>query len=261
MKIKKNTDEEKWYKKTWVKASAAIVFLGGLLPVLTDGPDLIQNFFPKSDEMIIENFISKPEFSSCGVIGATDNRSDLDGKSLEEAKKIVGNELESFTTTGGYVDFIMGGEGSYTIRNIYIDNIRPIDSENTSFIDAGLGCGAAGYNKLYASFNLDQQTVEFTDYTSPSESKLTTFIPPIAISEGTNAQVALSFTSCSSSKIFDIIIEYIDNRSNKSHTYKISDISIYTPLPESKIYSFNGDLKNPKLYLNENFTSSQCSDS
>ncbi|MBF0809028.1 hypothetical protein E4U03_10515 [Rothia nasimurium] len=76
--------------KTWVKASAgisaAIVFPGGLIAILTDGPDVIQNFFPKSDEMIIENFISKPEFSFCGVIGATDNRNDLDGKSLEEVK-------------------------------------------------------------------------------------------------------------------------------------------------------------------------------
>lgn len=255
-------NEEKWYKKTWVKASAgisaAIVFLGGLIPILADGPDVIQNFFPKSDEMIIEDFISKPEFSTCGVIGATDNRNDLDGKSLKEAEELVGNKLENFATTYGHVDFIMRGEGSYTIRNIYIDNIRPLDSENVSFIEAGLGCGAAGYNKLYASFNLDQQTVEFTDYTSPSDPELTSFIPPIAISEGTNAQVALTFKSCSSSRMFDLIIEYIDNKSSKTHTYKISDISIYTPSSESKIYNFNGDLKNPKLFLNENYTLSRC---
>jgi len=222
---------------------AILTIIGGAAANINEIKVYIKDTFPKSDSIKFDKLYQPPRMEKCGFLGGIENTNiKIEDKTYDEVYSQTNGNLVAINKNGATINITMGGEGSYTISDVRIENVEELNPKNVSAYITGGGCGAAADGSISASFNLDKGTVEYYDsmnrYSDKADSK--TFLPT-SVAEANNVSIYASFETCQKSKKLDLVVEYFDNLNpDKKMTETVEDIEIYNYEKNIPSYSLNG---------------------
>lgn len=183
-------------KKFW----GGVVVAGAVFALLADGFDLGERFWPSSSPITIESEFGNPQPSTCGVVGAAvKGVPDINGRALEEVTPLLENKVRAWRRSGGVIFFSMGGEGSYAITDVKVID-RGIPEGAEYYLEAGLGCGAAGDAGISLDYDLENNKTTYRDSRESLNEKKLEYFPEISVHEGGNVRLAISFNTCTVNK-------------------------------------------------------------